>query len=513
MILLRIENHKYDYELQDIVKMFFGKQEISVEHYPKALDENQSFFQTSMNNSIENNKDSSLDKYDVILTSSFVVHAGSHLFQSQYQDKHGSCTAACTVVGEGAEALLKRTVKKSMYQVLSEALEKTFPWGILTGIRPVKLVHELQNRGVSPTEIESSLMEDYLVSKDRAKLAIEIAYREKKYIEPVDPQSVSVYIGIPFCPSRCHYCSFTSNSIISCADYVEGYLDALYYEVKETALFIKRKGLRVESLYIGGGTPTAISEKLFEQLLQVVGESFGEGCKEFTCEAGRPDTITLKKLNSMKQNGVTRISINPQTMKDETLKRIGRDHTTRQTVESFMLARNSGFSNINMDIILGLPGENTESARETLDRIAKLSPESITVHTMALKRASAFNEKYSSMRPDEGDAASMMELARTYMKGLSMHPYYMYRQKHMLQNLENIGFSKDGYECVYNMQIIEEKQTNIACGADAVTKVVFNKENRIERHHNIKDLKIYIDTIHEQCKKKLKLLEEWDAAK
>jgi oxygen-independent coproporphyrinogen-3 oxidase len=242
-----------------------------------------------------------------------------------------------------------------------------------------------------------------------------------------------------------------------------------------------------------------------------IGRCFGEKAQEFTCEAGRPDSITKEKLQVLLNNNVGRISINPQTMNDATLKCIGRAHNTRQVLESFALARSIGFNNINMDIILGLPGETMEELVHTLEEIKKLDPESVTVHTMAIKKASIYNEGFMG-KPisDDETVLEMMEYTKSYLREMGMHPYYLYRQKHMIQNLENIGFSKKGFECLYNMQIIEEKQTNVAFGADAVTKIVINRENRIERQHNIKDVKLYIENIEAMINNKLDILGQLD---
>ena len=252
-----------------------------------------------------------------------------------------------------------------------------------------------------------------------------------------------------------------------------------------------------------------MNEEQLDRLLKKLRELFGEQFIEFTCEAGRPDTITSEKLEVMKQNGITRISINPQTMNDDTLERIGRAHTVEETVKSFEMARAKGFDNINMDIILGLPGENLEHLQNTLQAIRLLGPESLTVHTMALKRASILHENNPQANSQESCTSQMLELTEQFARQQNMHPYYLYRQKHMLENLENTGYCKPGYECIYNVQIIEEKQTNIAFGADAITKVIDVHTGLIKRQGNIKDLRLYIKNIEEQVQKKLALLAEF----
>jgi oxygen-independent coproporphyrinogen-3 oxidase len=270
---------------------------------------------------------------------------------------------------------------------------------------------------------------------------------------------------------------------------------------------MNKSALTVQTIYIGGGTPTSLDEVQLERLLCKTEELFGSEALEFTCEAGRPDTITEGKLKAMKRHGVTRISINPQTMNDDTLERIGRAHNVEETVKSFEMARSLGFDNINMDIILGLPGENLQHLENTLEQIGELKPESLTVHTLAIKRASIIHENLSEAESTGSLAAEMMDKASEFALQQGFKPYYLYRQKHMAENLENVGFCKPGFECIYNIQIIEEKQTNIAFGADAITKVVFTDENRLERQGNIKDIKLYIARIEEQIQKKVQLLD------
>ncbi len=492
MIGIMLENHQYYNETADIVRLYLGKQEIK--QLEKALAESQSFFQGD----------------NVLITSRLEVTDKSCICISRYQDaeKYEEETLEITVDTPDKKAL-KRTVKKSMYKLLSRVFKKEFPWGILTGIRPVKIVHELMDNKFSASAIHNILTEEYLISSDRAELAREIAEIERPFVYPLADKEISIYIGIPFCPSRCHYCSFTSNSIVAYKEYVEPYLKSLMEEISRVAEYLNNEGYKVQTIYIGGGTPTALSAEQLEQLIKCINRSFGRQFSEFTCEAGRPDSITKEKLRVLYENGVDRISINPQTMNDETLKCIGRAHNSAQIEESYSMARAEGFDNINMDLILGLPGENMEQLSHTLKAIGDMNPESVTVHTMAIKRASLYNENFNNLRiGDDENISQMMEYSKQYLRQLGMRPYYLYRQKHMLQNLENIGFSKKGFECIYNMLIMEEKQTIVAFGADAVTKIVINRENRIERQHNIKDIKLYIENIEEMISDKLDILEE-----
>lgn len=489
MIALKVVNHDYTYELSDIIKMFFGKEDIKLTD-SEALAENQSFFLVS----------SIISEPGVQVCKSEIVYEDGRRYESSHPLEAGWTED---------EKKIKRAVKMSMYKLLSKALEKEFPWGVLTGIRPVKLVHEMLDRGEDRSSIIAAMKTNYLVSEDRAKLAADIAETERKYIYPANSRTVSVYAGIPFCPTRCHYCSFTSNSIKAAGKYVDGYLASMKKEIEAIGSFLSENGIVTESIYLGGGTPTSINEEQLEDLLKHLNQTFGGHLREFTCEAGRPDTINEKKLEILKRNGVGRLSINPQTMNDDTLVRIGRAHDSASVVRSFALAREMGFDNINMDLILGLPGEGTAELEKTLEAIGELQPDSVTVHTMAIKRASVYNEIYGSIKlADDEEIIRMMELAKAAMKEMDLQPYYLYRQKHMLQNMENIGFAKRGKECIYNMQIIEEWQTNVAFGADAVTKAVFGSQNRIERQHNIKDIRLYIENIDRMIERKRALLEQ-----
>ncbi|MGE5630354.1 MAG: coproporphyrinogen dehydrogenase HemZ [Caulobacteraceae bacterium] len=489
MIVLKLIDHDYNYEVSDILRMYFGKSEIRSE---EALADSQSFLQSE----------------DYLVISALCKDNGKYVCTSEIStkdrnEKHSEILDA----SEPSQKDLKRLIKKSMYKLMTKVFDKEFPWGILTGIRPVKIVHDLLDKGFPKESIINRLQSEYLMSRDRAELSLEIANIERPFIYPMRDNSLSLYIGIPFCPSRCHYCSFTSNPISRFKDSVDTYVESLMKEIKEVSNYLNNEGFSVQTVYIGGGTPTVLNEIQLKRLIDCINNCFSRSFEEFTCEAGRPDSINAAKLQAMKAGGVTRISINPQTMKNETLRRIGRVHSTESVLKSFAMAREAGFRNINMDMIVGLPGEKLDSVAYTLDEIKKLAPDSVTVHTMAIKRASVYNEHFKEIElPDDDEVSAMMEYTKEFLRGMNMHPYYLYRQKHMLQNLENIGFSRKGLECIYNMQIIEEKQTIVAFGADAVTKVVIGSENRIERQHNIKDVKLYINNVDEMIKKKIEQL-------
>lgn len=394
-----------------------------------------------------------------------------------------------------------------LYSVLQRAFQKDLPYGSLTGVRPVKLAAICLEDGMDEEQTVELLREVTGISREKAQLLFEVACQERSYMDG-DASAVNLYIGIPFCASRCLYCSFTSYPIDRLAYLVEPYLDALDKEMAFGARWIRENHLKINSLYIGGGTPTALPEKDFARLLAIVQGFFGHA-REFTVEAGRPDTINMEKLRIIKDSGATRISINPQSMNDETLRLIGRNHTPEDITEKFRMARDMGFDNINMDIIAGLPGENLDMFRQTLSRIEELRPDSLTVHTMAIKRASRLHQtvdEYASA-PDEV-VDQMIEEARKSARRMSMKPYYLYRQKNMLANLENTGYAVPGKGCRYNVETMVERQSILAFGAGAITKIVLPSENRIERTDNVKEVTQYIERIDEMIERKKKLFSE-----
>lgn len=407
-----------------------------------------------------------------------------------------------------AKKVCKETIKRSFYIALKKLYDAYVPWGILTGIRPVKVVHSLLSEGFNVSQIRENLNKNYFISDDKIDLCLNIAKKERTFIYPIDENKISLYVSIPFCPTRCLYCSFPSNSLADFGHLKSVYVDKLIEEIKAVSILIKNTGKQIETLYIGGGTPTTLSALEMDKLINALFMDLDlSKILEFTVEAGRPDTITKEKLEVLKKHNVTRISINPQTMNDETLEKIGREHKVEDIKECFNLAREMGFNNINMDIILGLIDEDLEMVRNTLEEIKKLSPESLTVHTMAVKRASNLKinmDKYKSKLTHDQEVIKMIELSMKYAYDMGLKPYYMYRQKHMVGNLENIGYAKDGYECIYNIQVMEEKQSNYALGAGSISKFVYNDENRIERVENVKNVEHYIDRVEEMTQRKEK---------
>lgn len=410
---------------------------------------------------------------------------------------------------------LHEAFKCTLYTKLSAQLNKTLPWGYLTGVRPSKIAYTLLEKGADRGQILEAFTKKHLVSEKKAQLALQVAQTEKSILEKMDYKNgYSLYIGIPFCPTTCLYCSFTSYSLAAYQSKVQPYLEALLKEMKYVSEAMR--GRRLDTVYFGGGTPTTLSAGQLDMLLTELERQFDlSACRELTVEAGRPDSITYEKLCVLKAHHVDRISINPQTMNQQTLDLIGRRHTVEQIEEAFALAGKAGLDNINMDMILGLPGENKEMVQHTLEKIKALAPESLTVHSLAIKRAAALNiwrEKYLDLQMDNSD--EIVSMAADYAHQMGHQPYYMYRQKNMAGNFENVGYSKPGLECIYNILIMEEKQTIIAMGAGASTKIVFQNETeggqagRIERIENVKDVTNYIQRIDEMIERKRKFFSE-----
>lgn len=403
----------------------------------------------------------------------------------------------------------RNKLKLASYQLLSRYSGRELPWGDLTGVRPTKIAMTELEKGKSFEDAVANYIDTYQVSEGKAKLATKVADFEKGVIASIDRENdYCLYVGIPFCPSRCLYCSFTSYPIALYEKKAAEYIETLKKEIDYISDVYKDKNL--VSVYIGGGTPTSISHELLDNLLTHINSSFDMcKCREFTVEAGRPDSITGEKLMVMKKHNISRISINPQTMNDETLKVIGRAHTVEQTKEAFKLARECGFDNINMDLIAGLPGENIDSMKHTLDEIKKLSPESLTVHSLAIKRAANLKQQLG----EYGDAINqdmdaMLDMVADVATELGMEPYYLYRQKNIGGNLENVGYAKKGLECLYNILIMEEITDIIAAGAGASTKVTYHKENRVERVENCKSVDDYINRFDEMLERKKKEFRE-----
>lgn len=401
----------------------------------------------------------------------------------------------------------KNAVKQLLYQMLCRRTGKTLPWGSLTGIRPTKIALTRLQEGWSREEIRRYMKDTYMTSDEKTDLCIEIAARELELLKPLDyERGYSLYVGIPFCPTTCLYCSFTSYPISKWKGRTGLYLEALFKELAYTAG--KMEGRPLDTIYFGGGTPTSLEAEDLDRLLTRLEELFDtRSAIEFTVEAGRPDSITREKLQVLKNHGISRISINPQTMNQKTLDLIGRRHTVDMVKEKFWLARELGFDNINMDLIMGLPQEGIQEVSHTLREIRALKPDSLTVHSLAIKRAARLNmfkEDYSGLTIE--NTPEMIAMSMECAREMGMEPYYLYRQKNMAGNFENVGYSLPGKACIYNILIMEEMQTIAACGAGTTTKVVFPRENRRERCENVKEVEQYISRIDEMIQRKERIL-------
>lgn len=403
--------------------------------------------------------------------------------------------------------LAKNTLKRIAYDCFFAYTKKTLPWGTLTGIRPTKIAMTLLDEGYDEKAMYDYFRKEYYLSDEKFKLCTQVAKNEREILKAMDyDHTYSLYVGIPFCPTICAYCSFSSFPLKVWKKRVGEYLDTLFKELDYMSGIATDKQLL--TLYMGGGTPTSLTASQMDRLLHKLSSIYDfDKIREITIEAGRPDSITMDKLKVIKAYGIDRISINPQTMKQETLDLIGRKHTVDQVREAFAMARSAGFGNINMDLIAGLPGESAEDMSHTLEQIEALGPDSMTVHSLAVKRAAYLNQNRDkfAITPQE-EVNRMIGLSFESAVRMGMEPYYLYRQKNIAGNLENVGYAKPGREGLYNILIMEEKQTIAAVGAGGSTKIVIPGENRIERVENVKNVKDYIERIDEMIERKRKFL-------
>lgn len=376
------------------------------------------------------------------------------------------------------------TLARLLFLCLTALTGKSAKWGILTGIRPVKRVNKMLDKGMSKQAIEKELSDIFLCDKSKIDIAYKTAQTQKKALADMKDNSFSLYVSIPFCPSRCSYCSFVSQSVESSIRLIPEYVDRLCDEIGFTAQMLSDKNLKLDTIYFGGGTPTSLEAYQLEKIMKAISRSFDlSNLREYTVEAGRADTITREKLEVIKTCGADRISINPQTMNDSVLKAIDRRHTVKQFIDSYILAKEIGFSRINTDLIAGLPTDTVESFMKTVDEIITLDPENITVHTLSIKRAADLNRKSDTVI--DNPAELMVDYASKRLMECGYNPYYLYRQKNMLENLENIGWSKPDKESLYNIYIMEENQSIIALGAGASTKLV-SRDGHLKRIFNYK---------------------------
>lgn len=506
MITIRCEKTDYEYDVYSLVKAFYPAEELLFIK-DKAGQETEATEGEYTDNKVKKDK------------SGFITETKENELTNDrnvlIEEKGNSLRLECHFDGNSIEEMfdasgekteVKNRFKFYLYQCLSKITGKELPWGNLTGIRPTKLAMMMLEQNKSHGEIKKFLQETHCVSDEKCELGIRIAESEKAILDRLDcTNGYSLYIGIPFCPTTCLYCSFTSNPIFKWKNRMQEYIEALKKEIDFLCVFYKDKPLN--TIYIGGGTPTSLSAEHLDELISYVKAKFDLSfLLEFTVEAGRPDSITREKLEILYRHGITRISVNPQTMNQETLDLIGRCHTIEQTREAFALAREVGFDNINMDIILGLPGEDATMVAKTLAEIQEMNPDSLTAHSLAIKRASKLGEWIEKNgRETLNDTTDMMDFTLECARALDMKPYYLYRQKNMAGNLENVGFAKEGKEGIYNILIMEEKQTIVACGAGSITKRVY-PDGRIERCDNVKDVSLYIEKIEEMIERKRKLL-------
>ncbi len=410
---------------------------------------------------------------------------------------------------EAREQAVKKEVTRRLYRYLAEETGRELAWGTLTGVRPTKIPMEQLEGGASEEEAAQFMMKKYYVSPEKAFLAAEVAARENALLSRLDcDKGFSLYIGIPFCPSVCSYCSFSSSPIGQWKDKVGAYLDALIKEIRYIGS--RAEGRVPDTVYIGGGTPTTLEPEQLKRLLDTVTECFDlSGVLEFTVEAGRPDSITEEKLSVIREYPVSRISVNPQTMQQKTLDLVGRRHTVEQTVQAFELARKKGFDNINMDLIAGLPGETIGDMEDTLRQVEALHPDSLTVHALAIKRAARFGQE-GRTADLHAEISGMVESAYVGARRMGLVPYYLYRQKNIAGNFENVGYAELDKAGIYNILIMEEKQTILAAGAGASTKILLKKPIRKEggkeinlvRAENVKNINEYIARIDEMIERK-----------
>lgn len=384
------------------------------------------------------------------------------------------------------ERLRQKAVKLSFFKAARSITGVTPAWGALTGIRPGKLAARLLEQGKTPAQVSRILGDTYYVSPSRRRLAVETAQEGLRAKADLRPEDISLYIGIPFCPTRCAYCSFVSQSVEKSLGLMEPYLEVLCREITDAAQMVRETGLRIKSFYMGGGTPTTLSAQQMDRLLTHLNRSFDlSGCAEYCIEAGRPDTITREKLQVLLDHGADRISVNPQSLEDEVLRAIGRRHTARDIREAFCTAREVGFACINMDLIAGLPQDSVEGFRDSLEEVLALRPENITVHTLAMKKGSRLMEEGGAL-PSGEETGRMVDLSLEALEGAGYRPYYLYRQKYMSGGLENVSWCLPGTENHYNIIMMEELQSVLSLGAGGVTKLVDRSSGRIVRLTNPK---------------------------
>ncbi len=468
---LYVKNHTFHFELENLTRLFFPNEKITV--YKE--------FET--------------------LVPPYVYTEVSDIIKVAVNISDFSKSSTCRKADNDDDNELYSA--QLLYSILCEFTGITQPWGILTGVRPVKLLRRLTDE-MDESAANDKFKNDFYVSDKKFALARQTEANEKKILDLSQSNSFSLYVGIPFCPSRCSYCSFVMASIERAEKLIEPYVNLLCEEIKHTAQIAAKLGLRLETVYFGGGTPTTLSAEQLDKVLSCVNENFNMNtCREFTVEAGRPDTINAERLCALKENKVDRISINPQTTSDDVLIKIGRKHTAQQFFDAFSLARKCGFDNINTDLIAGLPTDTFLSFKQSLDSILSMNPECITVHTLCMKRASTLTTQGVTLdKQGAAEAVQMLDYAQRILQARQYIPYYMYRQSRMVGNLENVGWSLKGYESLYNVYVMDETHTILACGSGGVTKLKRQNPEYLQRIFNYKYPYEYVDHFDEIIKRK-----------
>ncbi len=494
-IFIYIPNAQFYNAISELVRVFFPRCTL------KVLDPNRDNIKSD--DYLLTVKYSYLNKQEIMVYSEF---------KSQSVSPLGYNTEKLKLEGNWNSKEIKRELKKvtalCVFHMLTEFTGRQPYWGILTGVRPLKLIHHLIEQGLEERELINTLYSQYRINHNKAKLLIETARNQKPVLLNTKNNLVSIYIHIPLCTTKCLYCSFPSAVIDRCRELIDPYLDCLILELQQIIGILIEQRSEIQSIYIGGGTPTALSLPQLKRLLEAIaGLLQGQQIQEYTVECGRPDSIHESNLSLLKSFGVGRISINPQTMNEETLIKIGRKHSVQQVISKFHMARDMGFDCINTDIIVGLPHEDMHHIEKTMEAIACLEPDNVTVHSLAIKRASRLKESLEEYPLISDDVANdMLQVCVRWVKDMGLIPYYLYRQKYTVGNLENVGYTKPGKACIYNIQMMGERQTIWAFGAGAVTKIYYPHEGGIERIPNVKDIREYINRIEEMVYKKKKVL-------
>lgn len=474
--------NSFKYEIESICKLFFHTARFNFTNdISEAVGEN---YITAKQEIIENN---------IVLTAEVRLNGG----EVESTKK--------TLAFDSEKKIAEHELCRLIYHILCKKTCITPPWGLMTGIRPVKKITELLEQGLTRAEIEEKLSKRYELSAKKLSLAYTTAINQLPIVKKIDHYAASLYVSIPFCPTRCSYCSFVSHSMDSAIKLMPQYIEALCRELEIIGKIVNETDTKIDTIYFGGGTPTSISAEDIRTVMEAVADNFDiSRIREYSFEAGRPDTITEEKLHIIKEMGADRISVNPQTLNDDVLKVIGRKHSGADALRAFELARKIGFENINTDLIAGLPTESCKSFQNTLNKMIDLSPESITVHTLTVKRSAAiFRDGNENM---ENPAAEMVDYSIEKLMAAGYMPYYLYRQKNTVDNLENVGYAQKGYESQYNIFIMDETQTILGAGCAASTKLVY-PDGLINRIHNYKYPYEYISRFDQLMGKKLEVAE------